>query len=203
MFTGIISDIGTILELSEQQGLEITIGCGYAPESIRIGESIAVSGTCLTVTQLMARADFACAFKAFVSHETVARTVPGMWMAGRRVNLERALKASDELSGHLVTGHIDGLAVISAIIEVENSREVTLTCSPLLSRYIAAKGSVTLDGISLTVNQVNGQEFTVNIIPHSWEITSLSERKAGDAVNLEVDLVARYVERLLSARGES
>jgi riboflavin synthase len=191
MFTGIINQIGTIENAEKQGDLRLSIACNWPAESLAIGESIAVNGACLTVTNKAPGS-----FTVSLSAETVSRTAP-RWQPGMRVNLERALKMGDALDGHLVTGHIDGPATITEIIASGGSHILALTAPDALSRFIAEKGSVTLDGVSLTVNQVEGSRFWVNIIPHTWAATTLSERKAGDALNMEVDLIARYVSRLL------
>ncbi|MDX2113067.1 MAG: riboflavin synthase [Alphaproteobacteria bacterium] len=192
MFTGIITSIGTVISSKQEGDLTLAISCPW--NDLRIGESISVSGACLTVTTWQQGS-----FTVQLSGETLARTAP-RWNSGDKVNLERAMKLGDALDGHLVTGHVDGLARITAITPQGGSHLVQIEAPPALSRYIAEKGSVTLDGVSLTVNQVEGARFSVNIIPHTWQATTLGERKTGDVLNLEIDLIARYVERLLSSR---
>ena len=190
MFTGIIEHTGRIQTAARQQGgLRLTVTCDYDPASVRIGESVAVNGACLTVTGTKNGLAFD------LSAETLARTAP-RWQEGNHVNLERALKMGDRLDGHLVTGHIDGLAKILKVTPAGDSHALELEAPESLGRFIAEKGSVALDGVSLTVNQVEGNRFWVNIIPHTWRTTTLSERKPGDALNLEIDLVARYLDRL-------
>ncbi len=192
MFTGIITHTGTITDVTKHGDVRITIACPFADE-LRIGDSVAVNGCCLTVTEKNPEA-----FHADLSDETLSRTSP-RWKKSDTVNLERSLKLGDSLDGHLVTGHVDGIAIISNVSESGGSHLLTLDAPATLSRFIAAKGSVTLDGISLTVNKVEGNRFWVNIIPHTWEHTTLKHRKTGDTLNLEIDLMARYAERLLRA----
>jgi len=192
MFTGIISSIGTILSSGQEGDLTVTISCPW--EDLRIGESIACNGACLTVTHWQPGS-----FTVQLSAETTSRTAP-RWNEGGLVNLERAVKLGDALDGHLVTGHIDGLAKLTQMTSQGGSHQLQLEAPPALSRFIAEKGSVTLDGVSLTVNKVDGQRFWVNIIPHTWQVTTLGKRQLGDVLNLEIDLIARYVERLLSSR---
>jgi riboflavin synthase len=189
MFTGIISSIGAITSSQKRGDLAVAISCPW--RDLRIGESVAVNGACLTVTEKTADG-----FSAAVSDETIARTAP-RWSTGERVNLERALNAGDALSGHMVTGHVDGLTKIIAITQAGDSHVLELEAPPALARFIAEKGSVTLDGVSLTVNQVDGNRFFVNIIPHSWDATTFHARKPGDVLNLEIDIIARYVARLM------
>ena len=187
MFTGIISAIGSIENAKQSGDLRIQVSCPW--DDVRIGESIAVNGACLTVVELGKHIAFD------LSAETISRTAP-RWNTGDKVNLERALKMGDALDGHMVTGHVDGLATLETITPTGDSFKLTLAAPASLSRYIAEKGSVTLDGVSLTVNETNGNDFSVNIIPHTWQHTTLSLRKPGDTLNLEIDLIARYVERL-------
>jgi len=190
MFTGIVDHKGTIESSTRKGDLRAVIACAW--DDFVIGESIAVNGVCLTVV-----AHDKKTFAVDISGETISCTVPGMWDTGRSVNLERALKLGDSLSGHMVSGHVDGMAKILTITPYGDSQVWMLEASPLLMRYIAAKGSVTLDGVSLTVNEIKGDRFTVNLIPHTRERTTLGGCKAGDLLNLEIDLIARYVERLL------
>jgi len=203
MFTGIVSDIGTILDVEGGDNLRrLRIGCGYDAQSILLGASIACSGICLTV---IARAptEHGCWFEVEAAAETLRLTQAGHWRPGTRLNLERALKMGDELGGHLVTGHVDGLARImqrEAIAPDATGWGATarflLHAPAPLHRFIAPKGSVTLDGTSLTVNHVEGQAFSVLLIPHSLQVTTWGERQAGDDVHLEIDLMARYAARL-------
>lgn len=189
MFTGLITDIGTIVEATQRGDLRLAVACAYPPESIAPGESIALNGCCLTVVEIN---DAHLAFT--LSAETLERTAP-RWQVGERVNLERALRVGDSLGGHFVSGHVDGLATLISIEPSGDSRILTLDAPPALARFIAEKGSVTLDGVSLTVNAAEGTRFTVNIIPHTLAHTTLSDRRAGDALNLEIDLIARYLVR--------
>jgi riboflavin synthase len=196
MFTGIITDIG---ELVQRQGGRFTIRCGYAAENIAIGASIACDGACLTATEVAA-ATGGCSFTVDVSNETLARTTLGDWQAGRRINLERALRAGDELGGHIVSGHVDGVGRITADRPDGQSRRLTIEAPDGLARFLASKGSMTLDGISLTVNEVAKDTFGVNIVPHTLTHTTLSAKRPGDRVNLEVDVFARYVARAMELR---
>lgn len=197
MFTGIISSIGTIESTEAQGDLRVKIMCDYKPDSLAPGASVAVNGVCLTVVNKGFLASGKTYFTATVSQETLSRTVPGTWEKGFKVNLEQALKVGDSLSGHMVTGHVDGLGNIVAITPAGDSYIIELELPENLTRYVAEKGSITLDGVSLTVNQVKGNRIWLNIIPHTWGATTLGERKAGDRVNIEIDTIARYVARLL------
>ena len=192
MFTGIITDIG---ELVARDGGRLTIRCGYAAESIAVGASIACDGACLTATEV-APAGSGCMFKVDVSNETLSKTTLGDWRPGQRINLERALKAGDELGGHIVSGHVDGLAEIIAIEREGGSRRFRLRVPAELAPFIAPKGSVALDGISLTVNEVEARDFGVNVISHTLAVTAWGKAEPGQAVNVEVDMLARYVARL-------
>ncbi len=195
MFTGIVTDIG---EIAEAQGGVFRIACSYDAATIAIGASIACDGCCLTVTRLEAAAAGAreCVFTVDVSNETLSRTTLGSWGPGRRVNLERSLKIGDELGGHIVTGHIDGVAEIVAITADGGSQRFEIACPEDLAKFVASKGSVALDGTSLTVNEVAANRFGVNIIPHTLEVTTWGQKRAGDRLNMEVDLMARYAARL-------
>ena len=194
MFTGIISSVGTIIKSEKSGDLRLEISCSFAPESIKLGDSIACNGVCLTVVSVLENG-----FAVELSAETIACSAPNSWLTGKKVNLERALKMGDSLDGHIVSGHVDGIAVIQAIENSGDSHILTLLAPVALAKFIAPKGSITLDGISLTVNKVSGNEFTVNIIPHTWRSTTLGTRKAGDKLNLEIDMLARYVARLMEA----
>jgi riboflavin synthase len=196
MFTGIITDIG---EVARREGGRFTIRCGYAPETIAIGASIACDGACLTAVEV-APAGKGSTFTVDVSNETLGRTTLGAWQPGRRINLERALKAGDELGGHIVAGHVDGVGGIVDIRPDGESRRFTVEVPEELARYLAPKGSVALDGISLTLNEVAADRFGINIVPHTLTHTTLGVRSAGDRVNLEVDLIARYVARLMECK---
>jgi riboflavin synthase len=196
MFTGIVSDIG---EVAARDGGRFTLRCGYAAETIAIGASIACDGACLTAVEV-APTGQGSRFTVDVSNETLAKTTLGEWQPGRRVNLERALKAGEELGGHIVAGHVDGVGIIMDIRPDGESQRFWVEVPAELARYLAPKGSVALDGISLTVNEVAGARFGINLIPHSLTHTTLGARRAGDRVNLEVDLIARYVARLIESR---
>jgi riboflavin synthase len=196
MFTGIITDIG---ELLAREGGRFSVRTAYPAHTISIGASLACDGACLTATSVRAVATGSI-FTADVSNETLCKTSLDNWQPGRKINLERALRAGDELGGHLVSGHVDGLARIVDITPDGPSRRLVLETSEQLARYIAAKGSVALDGISLTINEVVGQRFGINVIPHTLTQTTLGIKKPGDAINLEVDLLARYVARALEYR---
>lgn len=204
MFTGIITDIGTIRSREDRGDTRLIIGTAYDTATIDLGASIACSGACLTVVDKGEDADGDW-FAIDASGETLARTASGMWDAGRRLNLERALKIGDELGGHIVTGHVDAVGTIVAVTPVGDSVGVTVSAPAELAPHIAAKGSITVDGISLTVNEVSDQadgtaHFTLNIIPHTQEMTTLNEAAAGRPVNLEIDILARYLARM-QARG--
>lgn len=200
MFTGIITDIGTIQRAEQRGDLRLVIECDYDMDSVAIGASIACSGVCLTVVEKAAGW-----FAVDASAETVSRTAPHMWTQGAKLNLERALKVGDELGGHIVTGHVDGVGRIVASEYIGDSWKVTVEAPAALAPYIAAKGSITIDGVSLTVNMVTDQpdgiaHFTLNIIPHTAEMTTLNALSAGRAVNLEIDVLARYLKRMEDLR---
>jgi riboflavin synthase len=197
MFTGIIEAMGTIAGVTPHSGdVELLIDAGNlaAFAGTRVGDSIAVAGACLTATRLDGRH-----FAADVSNETLAMTTLGRLVVGSRVNLEPALRAGAAIGGHYVTGHVDGLARLVELRDEGRSTRLLFELPAALARYIAAKGSVTVDGVSLTVNEVDGARFGVNIIPHTRTVTTLGALRADDAVNVEIDLIARYLERLLSA----
>lgn len=196
MFTGIITSIGTIESAEKHGDVRLTIATDYTAESVKAGESIAVNGVCLTVTATSKQASGKARFTADVSAETISRTAP-MWVAGHNVNLERALKLGDTLDGHMVTGHVDGVATLINVSAAGDSRILCIEAPPELSRFIAEKGSVALDGVSLTVNKVEENRFWVNLIPHTWQKTTFKECAAGDKLNIEIDLIARYVARVL------
>ncbi|WP_298857668.1 riboflavin synthase [uncultured Sulfitobacter sp.] len=191
MFTGIITDIGTITELTQEGDLRARIACGYDTSGIDMGASIASDGVCLTVVDL--GPDW---YEVQVSRETVDMTNLGDWKQGRRVNLERALRVGDELGGHIVSGHVDGVAEVVAMRDEGDSTRVTLRAPEALARFIAPKGSVALNGTSLTVNEVDGCDFGINFIPHTKVSTTWGDTAVGDRVNLEIDTLARYVARL-------
>jgi riboflavin synthase len=196
MFTGIITDIG---ELAERAGGRLAIRCSYAAQGIAIGASIACDGVCLTVTTVTP-AGSGSLFIVDVSNETLSKTTLGDWRPGQRINLERSLKAGDELGGHIVSGHVDGVARILDIRPDGESRRFTVEMPPPLARYVASKGSVALDGISLTVNDVDQTRFGVNLIPHTLTHTTWGAKKPGDRVNLEIDVLARYVLRAMELK---
>ena len=199
MFTGIVTDMGEVVSVVEQGALRrLRIACGYDPESIALGASIACSGTCLTVVAV-AREDGRTVFDVDAAAETLARTTVANWSQGTKINLERALKIGDELGGHIVTGHVDGVARIFSRENFEGMARFVIEAPRELSRFVAQKGSVTLDGVSLTVNEVEGDRFGVLIIPHTLSVTTIGAREAGDLFNIEVDLMARYAARLTQA----
>lgn len=205
MFTGIITAIGTIREARESGDLHAVITCPYDPAHIAIGASIACSGVCLTVVERGGAAGDAW-FAVDISGETVSRTVPGRWAVGTRLNLEPAMKLGDELGGHIVTGHVDGVGHVVSREEVGGSTRFWVSTPAELAPYVATKGSVTVDGVSLTVNEIADQadgtcHFMLNIIPHTGEVTTIGALQAGDAVNLEIDVLARYLQRMQSLRG--
>jgi riboflavin synthase len=198
MFTGIVSDIGEVVAVEPRaEGLaRLKIACRYDPDTIDIGASIACSGVCLTVVARGGGGNRAW-FDVDAAAETLRVTTVGGWQQGTRVNLERALKVGDELGGHIVAGHADGLATVLAREDLTDMARLTFRVPAELARFIAAKGSVALDGVSLTVNEVAGDTFSVLIIPHTLAATTLGTYAVGDAVNFEVDLMARYAARLL------
>ena len=196
MFTGIISDLGTVVE---RTGGVFRIRSSYDAAGIALGASICHDGCCLTVTNVVADGA-GSSYTLDVSNETLSTTTLGSWQPGRRVNLERALKTGDELGGHIVSGHVDGTATIAAIRTDGDSRRFTFDAPPHLARYIASKGSVALDGTSLTVNEVDGARFGINLIPHTLTVTTWGRKNTGDVVNLEIDPLARYVARLMEMR---
>lgn len=198
MFSGIVNAIGTVREARRAPGgLRIVVDAGrLGLRDVAVGDSIAVNGTCLTVVSRMGRT-----FRADVSRETLACTAG--FAAGGRVNLEKALRATDRLGGHLVSGHVDGVGAVTRIERSGANLVVAMKAPKALARYIARKGSIAVNGVSLTVNDVNGASFTVNLIPHTLKATNLGALRAGDRVNLEVDMLARYIERLKSVNGDS
>ncbi len=191
MFTGIITDIGKIATLAQEGDLRARIETGYDTSRIDMGASIASDGVCLTVVDLGPNW-----YEVQISAETVEKTNLGNWKLGQRLNLERALKVGDELGGHIVSGHVDGVAEVIAMHDEGDSTRVTLRAPLNLARFIAPKGSVALNGTSLTVNEVNGCDFGINFIPHTKEVTTWGDVAVGDRINLEIDTLARYVARL-------
>ncbi|WNJ98570.1 riboflavin synthase [Thalassospiraceae bacterium LMO-JJ14] len=196
MFTGIITDIGTVKAVTRAGDTRFDIATRYDMESVDIGASIACSGACLTVIEKGPGW-----FAVQASGETLDKTTAGDWLEGTPLNLERALKVGDELGGHIVSGHVDGVAEVTATEAVGDSLKIDFKAPDSLARYIAQKGSVTIDGVSLTVNDVDGPVFSVNIIAHTQTETTLGKLKAGHRVNLEIDVLARYVARLNDMNG--
>jgi len=194
MFTGLIKNVGIItsMEMGEGSDVRLEIETGLDLKSIPIGASIACSGVCLTLTSKGKNS-----FWTDVSYETLRKTVIKNWAPGTRVNIEPSLHLGDEIGGHFVFGHVDGVAHIMDIKAEGESHMMRIKIPQELSLYIAVKGSVSLDGVSLTVNEVEGSEFSVNIIPHTWENTTLGQSQKGDALNIEIDMLARYVARML------
>jgi len=205
MFTGIITAIGTIRETRGTDHIHAIIGAPFDPASIAIGASIANSGVCLTVVDKGGVAGDSW-FAVDISGETIARTVPGRWVAGTAVNLEPALKLGDELGGHIVTGHVDGVGHVASVDQAGDSWRIVISAPADLAPYIAEKGSITVDGVSLTVNDIADQahgtcHFALNIIPHTAAVTTIGALKAGDTVNLEIDVLARYLRRMQALKG--
>ena len=197
MFTGIVTDIGTIEKITPlNEGIRLRVSTSYDPETIAIGASISHAGVCLTVTALPAEGDNGRWHEVEAWEEALRLTTAGAWAEGDKLNLERALKIGDELGGHIVSGHVDGMAEIVAVEEEGDATRFTLRAPDEYAKFIAPKGSVALDGTSLTVNKVDGSEFDVLIIRHTQEVTTWGLRKAGDKVNLDVDTMARYAARL-------
>ncbi len=203
MFTGIVTDIGLIEAVRPRpKGVRLRVGTNYDPASIAIGASISTAGVCLTVVELPGEGSNRNWFEVEAWEEALRLTTAGEWTLGTRVNLERALKIGDELGGHIVSGHVDGIAEIVAREEEGEAVRFTLEAPSHLAKFIAPKGSVALDGTSLTVNKVEGARFDVLLIHHSLAVTTWGERKAGDRVNLEIDTMARYAARLAEAARE-
>ena len=200
MFTGIVSDLGEVIEVVEEaDGLRhLTIACSYDPATIEIGASIACSGPCLTVVE-RGRRGHRSLFAVDVAAETLRVTTAGTWRRGTKLNLERSLRLGDELGGHLVSGHVDGIADLVTREDLPDMARLSLRVPAALSKFIASKGSVALDGVSLTVNEVEGDDFSVLIIPHTLKVTTFGELRAGARLNIEVDQMARYAARLLEA----
>ncbi len=193
MFTGIIKTMGTVVAVDETRGdARFTIETDMDLTHIPIGASICHAGCCLTVVEKNDNQ-----FVVDVSAETLSKTSLGQWKDGTKINLEPSLKVGDELGGHIVSGHVDGVANIVSITPEGDSHRLVIEAPDDLAKFIAPKGSVALDGISLTVNEVNGNQFGVNIIPHTWNVTTLGQNKVGDKLNIEIDLMARYAARLM------
>ncbi|RYH02349.1 riboflavin synthase [Salipiger sp. IMCC34102] len=201
MFTGIVTDVGKVLSLDQRGDLRARIGTAYDVKTIDIGASIACEGVCLTV--IATGTDPEPWFEVEISRETVDATSIGRnaWGEGKRLNLERALKVGDELGGHIVSGHVDGVAELLSLRTEGDSTRMTFRAPDTLARFIAPKGSVALNGTSLTVNEVDGATFGVNVIPHTQAVTTWGEVREGDAINLEIDTMARYVARLQDYAG--
>jgi riboflavin synthase len=196
MFTGIITDVGTVREITQQGDMHLRIGCGYDMTGVVLGASIACSGVCLTVVDK--GADW---FAVDASAETTSKTAPGIWQVGRKLNLERPLKIGEELGGHIVTGHVDGVGEVTGVSIEGGSHRVSIRVGKDLAPYIAPKGSVTVDGVSLTVNAVEDNTdgtatFGLNIIPHTWAVTAFCDLEEGQEVNIEIDVLARYLARM-------
>jgi riboflavin synthase len=198
VFTGIVSDLGEVLEVEERaDGLRrLLIACSYDPATIDIGASIACSGPCLTVVERGRKGNRAF-FAVDVAAETLRVTTAGGWQRGSKLNLERSLRLGDELGGHLVSGHVDGIAELIQREDLPDMARLSLRVPSALARFIAPKGSVALDGVSLTVNEVEGDAFSVLLIPHTLHVTTFGSMRAGARLNLEVDQMARYAARLL------
>jgi len=202
MFTGLITDIGEIVAREAGNDIvRLAIACHYPADEIALGASIACAGVCLTVVSLETPADGRTVFWVDAAPETLAVSTAVGWQVGRRLNLERSLRIGDELGGHLVLGHVDGVATVDMRTEIGDAARFDLSCAPELARFVAAKGSVALDGTSLTVNSVAGNAFSVLLIPHSLSVTTWGTCRAGERVNIEVDMMARYAARLAEARG--
>lgn len=204
MFTGIVSDIGQIVHIDARGDTRVRIATAYDPATIDLGASIACSGVCLTVVDKGTEGDRHW-FAVDVSGETVSRTAGGQWEAGRALNLERAMKLGDELGGHIVTGHVDGIATVLTVEAIGDSHRVGLRVDAALAPFLAPKGSVTIDGVSLTVNEVADQDlsthFWINLIPHTWSVTTLGTLAPGQELNIEIDVLARYLQRMEHYRG--
>jgi riboflavin synthase len=201
MFTGITTDVGQVTAVEQRaEGLRrLKIACGYPRASIVIGASIAHSGVCLTVVEV-AEPGGRTVFAVDAAAETLRMTTAGRWRVGTRLNLERALKVGDELGGHIVAGHVDGIAELAAREDLSDMARLTVRAPRPLMRFVAVKGSVALDGVSLTVNEITGDTFSVLVIPHTLAVTTLGAAKPGDQMNLEVDLMARYAARLMETK---
>ena len=202
MFTGLISDVGEVLHVEDEGQLRhLRIACGYDPASVDIGASVAHAGVCLTVVQV-GRAGNRATIDVDLGAETLALTTARTWGEGAKLNLERPLRLGDELGGHMVSGHVDGVAEILSREDFAGMAEFKIRAPAALAKFIAQKGSVALDGTSLTVNSVDGDVFSVLLIPHTLAVTTWGERRAGDLVNIEVDQMVRYAARLIEARSK-
>ncbi|MEA3027232.1 MAG: riboflavin synthase [Alphaproteobacteria bacterium] len=201
MFTGITTDVGEVIAVEPRaEGLRrLKVACSYPRDSIAIGASISHSGVCLTVVETAAAGN-RTAISVDTAAETLRMTTAGAWKQGTRLNLERALKMGDELGGHIVAGHVDGVAELVSRENLTDMARLTLRAPRELMRFVASKGSVALDGVSLTVNEVTAETFSVLIIPHTLSVTTLGAARPGDAMNLEIDLMARYTARLMETK---
>ncbi len=195
MFTGLVSDIGVVLEIRQSGDTWLKIGCSYEADTIALGASICCAGACLTVVEFGEEGGHTW-FAVEVSQETLDKTTLGKWQIGSRINLERSLKLGDELGGHIVSGHVDGVGEIIGRVPEGDSERYTFRAPNELAKFIAPKGSITLDGTSLTVNEVEGNTFGVNLIPHTQQVTTWGTAQVGDEINIEIDMLARYVARL-------
>lgn len=196
MFTGIVTAVGNVMSVEGRDERTLRMEAPWDCNAIPIGASVAHAGVCLSVTRTSQDG-----YEVEASAQTLAMTTIGEWREGCRVNLERSLRVGDELGGHFVFGHVDGIASVVGIEESGESHVVRLHAPEGLSRYLAPRGSVSLDGVSLTVNEVDGAEFAVNVIAHTWQVTTFADLREGNSMNMEVDMLARYVERLSGGRG--
>lgn len=204
MFTGIVTAIGTISKIEDRSDLRVVVSCPWDPDHIDLGASIACSGVCLTVVE-KGKTDSNAWFAVDVSAETMSRTATDQWAVNRRLNLEPALRLGDELGGHLVTGHVDAVGRVVLAKDVGGSTRLEISAGRYIAPFVAEKGSITVDGVSLTVNDLEDEQggnvrFALNIIPHTAEVTTLGDLSEGDAVNLEIDVLARYLKRMESLR---
>jgi riboflavin synthase len=206
MFTGIITDIGTIERVEALSDTRVRISTSYDTTTIDLGASISCSGVCLTVIDKSGPGEPGW-FAVDVSGETISRTAQGQWTADRRINLERALRLGEELGGHIVTGHVDGIGEVESVIEEGGSHRVRIKAGPEIAPFVAPKGSITLDGVSLTVNEVEDSPacvtIGVNIIPHTAAVTTFGSLAAGDPINIEIDVLARYLQRMEHYRAKA
>lgn len=196
MYTGIVQEMGEIITIDKSGDWIVTVKAPKTAKGVQLGASIAFNGICLTAIEMMEDS-----FKVQLSNETLEKTTASDWAVGTYVNLERSLCMGDELGGHMVSGHVDGIATIVDITPEQDSLRFTYEVPKEFASYIAPKGSITLEGISLTINEVNGTKFGVNIIPHTQEVTTMGKMKVGDQLNFEIDMIARYVGQMLEARG--
>ena len=200
MFTGIVSDVGTIRSVEHRGDTRVVIDTAYDTAGIDLGASIACSGVCLTVVDKGVREGGAGWFAVDVSGETLSRTPPTQWQGGAALNLERAMKLGDELGGHIVTGHVDGVGEVIGVCPDGDSKRIGIRVDPALAPFLAPKGSITVDGVSLTVNEVADREagthFAINLIPHTQGVTTLGRLAPGATVNIEIDVLARYLQRM-------